>query len=378
MVGILIILIVIAGVRVSRAPVTAPPVSPEASPMAAEPASGPPSRELAEMPVLELPELRPPTAVEAVPQPQLSLEPIDPPMASDPAEPPAVEPHPAEPPPLDPELVARVDTLAAEMAALQGQQLDVDRALAATRQQTGSTLQQLASVRRQVQSEQQTLERGRELVEAFARTLEQSQRELAVLQVTLGELDAQRPQPEIVRHRLTAMGREVTGDELHFLLTNGRVATVPLEPLAERVKVQLQRQKDRFLQMQRYSGTVGPVQGFRMEFTAERQAISMIDELRYGTALLRVGVTEYRLLPDSSLKAETADEARRPHSDFHSVLRSARSGITLTFWVHPDSFELHCQLLELAHAAGFEVASRPLPAGVPITGSPNGSRSVAQ
>jgi hypothetical protein len=61
-----------------------------------------------------------------------------------------------------------------------------------------------------------------------------------------------------------------------------------------------------------------------------------------------------------------------------TTLRLADEKATLTFWVYPDSFAAYRELQEFAHAEGFDVAARPLPHGVPIAGSPNGSRSSSQ
>jgi hypothetical protein len=61
-----------------------------------------------------------------------------------------------------------------------------------------------------------------------------------------------------------------------------------------------------------------------------------------------------------------------------SALRLADPQTTLTFWVYPDSFAAYRRLQEFAQSEGFAVATRPLPHGVAIAGSPNGSRSSSQ
>ena len=57
---------------------------------------------------------------------------------------------------------------------------------------------------------------------------------------------------------------------------------------------------------------------------------------------------------------------------------SAGSDTTLTFWVYPDSYTLYRKLQSFAHEQGFPVAGRPLPTGVAISGSPNGTKSASQ
>jgi hypothetical protein len=94
--------------------------------------------------------------------------------------------------------------------------------------------------------------------------------------------------------------------------------------------------------------------------------------------VFRVAVSAFKVVSEPDLKGETVREAARVGSDFHVALQTVKPGSTLTFWVYPDSFELYRELEELAHDAGFQVAARPLPFGVPIAGSPNGTRSAAQ
>jgi hypothetical protein len=50
----------------------------------------------------------------------------------------------------------------------------------------------------------------------------------------------------------------------------------------------------------------------------------------------------------------------------------------VTVWVYPDSFEKFRQLKAQLFAEGFLCAARPLPEGVRIGASPQGTRSSAQ
>lgn len=55
-----------------------------------------------------------------------------------------------------------------------------------------------------------------------------------------------------------------------------------------------------------------------------------------------------------------------------------RKRTTITVWTYPDSFAAFRQLKKELFQQGFAVAGRPLPDGHPIGGSPDGSRSAAQ
>lgn len=51
---------------------------------------------------------------------------------------------------------------------------------------------------------------------------------------------------------------------------------------------------------------------------------------------------------------------------------------TITLWTYPDSFEAFRQLRAMLYQQGYAVAGRPLADGSPISGSPDGTKSAAQ
>ena len=165
---------------------------------------------------------------------------------------------------------------------------------------------------------------------------------------------------------------------MHFLLSGGRVAVVPFVELAEELKSYFSRHRQHIMRSPRHVGSIGPVRGFRMEFVLESHPLSILEELRLGASGIRSGLSQWQLHPQPGVIAETAVQAMHPSSRFVMALRVAPLDSALTFWVYPDSFALHRELQEFVHRQGFEVAARPLPPGVPISGSPQGSRSIAQ
>jgi hypothetical protein len=128
-----------------------------------------------------------------------------------------------------------------------------------------------------------------------------------------------------------------------------------------------------------FTDTLGPIDGFRMRYTFRRYDTSPEDAMQTGQmgATIRLEVAEF--LPVAPEMGEPIDVAIRPGSDFRDRLaRQDPARTTLTLWVYPDSFEPFRQLRELLHEQGFAVAARPLPEGVPISGSPNGQKSAAE
>ncbi len=365
-VGILIILIVMAGVRVGNAPVRLPTES-----------SGP---------VLDPPHRRPKesldAAVETAGDSQLPATATHP-AAGDRttadgdahSKMPPEDLPPAEPPV---ELVRAVRELETEAVALE--------------QQTRKLLQGTSGLRQRVQTAEDELHSLRRTVTALKADIERRKADLRRGDDRLAQLRAavvakrERVEAERMRHaeakriehRLTPLSREVHGPEVHFRIKEGRVAYVPVDELVLRLRRRVQRDKDWLVRVGSHEGTVGPVGGFSLRYRVERLGVSALDELRYGAGFVRFGVTRWRVVPEPELETETIEEALRAGSRFIQRLKMADPGTTITLWVYPDSFSEFRELQSALHAAGFTVAARPLPFGVEISGSPQGTRSAAQ
>jgi hypothetical protein len=92
-----------------------------------------------------------------------------------------------------------------------------------------------------------------------------------------------------------------------------------------------------------------------------------------------VRLTGWQLLPVSDELGETVSEALGEGSSFRDALaHENRRTVTLTLWTYPDSFATLRAVQQELYARGFQVAVRPLPEGMPIGGSPRGTRSAAQ
>ena len=343
-VGILIILIVVAGVRASRAPVELPTES---------------SQPVAEVePVVDEIVLKPPPGgvVEPAPWPQT--------VASVPS------------------IVDRTDEVTGlvEHVEVLGDQLDVKLQLLSKAQADLETkLKELVQARGE-RIDRRKVVAGLTIEDTQVRTqLEALRREDQVARQRL-EVLKQPVSPEVieVRHRLTPVGRVVRGTEQHFHVRNGRVARIPLQGLKQRIRAQMSRYGRSMSRFPKHEGQVGPVDGFVMEYTVERRPARLADELRHGHAMIRIGVTRWTIRPEPELESETTEIALSSGSRYQTILRTSDPGAALTFWVYPDSFSEVRRLQAAAHRAGFRVAARPLPTGIPISGSPDGSRSQSQ
>ena len=190
------------------------------------------------------------------------------------------------------------------------------------------------------------------------------------------------PPTEPLEHRLLPVGKVVTGRELHFRLVGGAgaatVRPVPIAELTERLGEDIRDHRDRLLLRGRYEGTVGPVNGYEMryEVSAETDVLGRVTAQPGGGT--RFALSGFTLHSTDDSPAEPVAAALAGGSDFRFALATAGSDATATFWVAPEAFAAYRDLQAAARAAGLTVAARPLPADVPISGSPRGTRSVAQ
>lgn len=371
MVGILIILIVIAGARLSRMPAAS---------------------------LLSLGD-RPPTAGEAGRLPSLPVKsPVAEPDSLPDGEPIVAKKRTnfdAELKALDEE-IARLTELseAGPPKEFVSQLISAERELndmAAKVRARSAELQQGDAGTAEMQAKTDALSRS---VQALVVRVSQTRQKLGVLEQTvtgqeralsglLAEFEQtknSRPPTVEVKHRLTPVAQAITGEEHHFRVENDRVAVVPLAELLDRVKTQIERNRETIMKLEKYQGQVGPVHGFVLNYNVQRQDLGILDRARFGGrgGVYRWGVTYWEIDVERDSHEETFEQATRSGGRFRKMMQSLPPRANLTFWVYPDSFPLFRKLQEIAHQQGFIVSARPLPDGIPISGSPSGSASVGQ
>jgi hypothetical protein len=342
-VGILIILIVVAGIKAGTAPVTA--------------------ERLAEY-------LR--THVQT-PTPKVEAA-----AAPTPAEPPKETPHlePLVIPP-SPALIKQADALKAEIASLTSASDTAAGEIEQASRDEQADNQAIADLRQAIDTEAAELGTDKSKLANAESQLAAKKTGLLQLEVDVQRAEAVKPKVATLKHKLTPLGREINGKELHFRLLNNRVAFLPLEELIQRLRPMILRNRERLMRDGVKRGEIGPVAGFHMEYVIEARRLSAMEELRAGTSA-SINLSSWRLVAEPDLETESGEEAVRNNGDFVRRLRDADADTTITFWVYPDSYALYRQLQEFAHHENFTVAARPIPFGVPIAGSPQGSRSSGQ
>lgn len=182
----------------------------------------------------------------------------------------------------------------------------------------------------------------------------------------------------VLKHRPTPLAKTVFGKEVHFRLQGGRIVYVPIDELVDMFKGEVKEKAWKLKQAPRITEMVGPYRGFQMQYTLKRGTFTM--ETRTGTMQQSlVELDNFMLLPVQEEMGETLEQALRPESELRSILAGYDPNqATVTVWVYPDSFEALRVLKDELFKLGYLTASRPMPEGQMISGSPQGTRSTAQ
>lgn len=236
----------------------------------------------------------------------------------------------------------------------------------------------VAAARRSVDERQQELDaesQARVELKSKIRLVSARLQDFADRKQTL-ELSEQPPVE--LAHLPSPMAKTVFGREEHFRLLHGRLVYVPLNALTDQLRSAARQAIERLSNSPSVTETIGPVQGFHMQFTMQRRAVAQ--ESKYGAVVREMAeLDKFLLLPVSDNLGEPLDDALRKDSQFRQLLATMRpEGTVVTVWTYPDSFGEFRRLKAWLFERGFATAARPLPMGQPIMGSPNGSRSSAQ
>ncbi len=343
-VGILIILIVIAGVRVSRAPVPKKKPSPTDETVVAE---------------LEVPQA--PTRSPILPAPVEDIEPDVIETTTPPTE-------------LTDKIQiaqAEIDRLESEVAANEAAKKDLER-----KQAQGEL--QIVTGRKNLVHEKSARETHARGIAELQALIAAQQKNLELLQTQFKDEEQRAPKVQKLKHRVTPISRVVVGDQVHFRLSNNKVSQVPIMDLLEAAMRQAKNRGADFGTSRAIFGTSGPIRGYTLQYKLEALHASPAEVARHGPGMVRIALTSFQLEPEPDIMEETPDQALTRGSSFDLAIQTAEPGTTFTLWVYPDSFPLYRQLQNRLHEAGLTVAARPLPNGIPIAGSPDGSASAGQ
>lgn len=343
MVGILIILVVVTAIRLGRAP-DSPPVAQVADEAADEP--------VAAAPAIADPE--PPAAAEIA----------------------AAEPEPdSDEPPA--ELSAEMKALEQRLAAIDSKSKTARSRLKQLKAQYDASREKLTAAEKAAETNADAVREGKLQLARLEEALGERKGTLTALLAEFEEAKNSRPAAPEIKHRLLPVSRQVA-DEQHFRVKGGRVSVIPWNALLDRCEQQFKRQRDWLASRNHHEAVVGPIDGFSLQFVVERVQATGVRARRLGYGGAIILPTEFTFLPEPDLVTESVEEALRRGSRFALAVQMAPESAALTFWVYPDSFLAFRKLQAACHAEGFIVCARPLPEGVAIRASNQGTASAGQ
>jgi hypothetical protein len=220
------------------------------------------------------------------------------------------------------------------------------------------------------QSSRQQIQLQQQIDQATAHLQQLQQAQFAVQQ--------SKPPTQVLQHLPTPMAQTVFGKEVHFRLSKGLLASVPLEELVEQLKKEAPLKDWKLKNSAEISDTIGPIQNFWLNYTLRKTQLRIPTRSGY-VVQQAVQLDHFTIVPVKDELGDPVELALQPNSRFRAQLELYDPDrTTITIWVYPDSFHQFRQIKEELFKSGFLCAGRPLPEGLPIIGSPKGSRSAAQ
>jgi hypothetical protein len=245
--------------------------------------------------------------------------------------------------------------------------------------ETRNALQQLAVAAEQlIADERGKLDQSQQEQFDLRRQLQAAEGELEDLAAAKVAIENTASDVEVLKHMPTPMAKTVFGEEAHFRLLDGNLVYVPLTELAALLQKEAKLKFYKLEEASEVTETLGPIGGFHLKYTLHRTKLAM--NTSQGTVVRDAAdLKHFILVPDAAVLGEPLDEALADGSSFRERLkRYDPNRTTITVWTYPDSFDEFRRLKEELFRLGYLTAGRPMPEGQPIGGSPHGSRSAAE
>jgi hypothetical protein len=185
-----------------------------------------------------------------------------------------------------------------------------------------------------------------------------------------------------IENQPTPIARRMTGKEVLLHLSAGHIAVIPEQlftDMIEDVKANLWRLRDDA----RFTNMVGPVNGFRLRYRVGMVPVKLAGQSDprmsapgQVAVMMKPELIWYEIIPESSPLGDTLAKALAPDSDLRQVLREHPPEMnTIVIVVYPDSIhELH-ELKRELYAVGYATADIPRPMGRRLRCSINAGRS---
>ncbi|MCL2119171.1 MAG: hypothetical protein FWH27_12170 [Planctomycetaceae bacterium] len=233
-----------------------------------------------------------------------------------------------------------------------------------------------------------TIQSHIQTMDADSQTGFQLQRQLAEVDAMLEKLEheknwlnQQKPEAIVLENIPTPISSNADSEkEVHFRILNGRITHVPFRYLRTQLETEIMRRRNDLMTQSRVTGVLGPIDGFRMQYSVVRQDLPMHLAQEAGVRSV-VMLERCEMVPvgDDKMLGETIEQALSPNSAFNTCLLGCRQNeYSVTVWVYPDSFGEFQKIKNYLYRSGYRTAARPMDFGQPITASPQGTRSANQ
>jgi hypothetical protein len=193
-------------------------------------------------------------------------------------------------------------------------------------------------------------------------------------------LMTEEPDVEEIQCEPTPLARVVSGKEVHLLLADDHVAVVPFDELLELLKADAEANVWRLRDQDELERTVGPVNDFRLRYWFVKAAL-VARNANTGTVVAGQfpRFSHCFFIPVTTPAGEPAADAMRPNSEMRQFLgRLNPQGTTVTIWTYAGNYDRLREVKRAIRELGFQIALRPLPKGMPIGASRTGTESVTE
>ena len=236
----------------------------------------------------------------------------------------------------------------------------------------------LTAAERQIKEEKQTLTEYEQDQLQRRTELDQLRREIAQAEQARSAAESATDATSVIDHLPTPMAKTVFGQELHFRLLDGRLTYLPWDDLVQKLKDEAGQKLWKLKDASLVHEEAGPVGGFRIRYALKRVEHTMPSKLG-PVSQRRIELDHFQLVPISDQLGEPIDNVWKNNSQLRSVLAAnPPKQSTVTIWVYPNGFEQFRQLKTELYKLGYLTAARPMPDGRLIGGSPQGTRSASQ
>jgi len=271
-----------------------------------------------------------------------------------------------------------LDRLKTTIHEIDFESAQIDQQLSVQRLERDDLLLAMSRAERELQQRREELDTNDQERVAALTQLHQSEATYADIIDQIESLKLSEVKTGVIQHVATPLAQTVFAREEHFRLIGGRLAYVPINELTAQLKSEAPKKLWKLEQADKVTESIGPLDDFFLKYTLQRTRY-VVDSPTGPMAREAVELERFVMIPTEGQIGESVATALQPGSDLQRRLQGWDANETIvTIWTYPDSFSEFRQLKEQLLKQGFLTAARPLPDGQPISGSPSGSRSAAQ